>query len=101
MSSHLQRLAALREEAPSPRRLRLPHPHERQVARGNLAHPLLDALEILGHERALDDEVVEEALVGGRADAALRPGKELEHRRREQVGGAVAGERQRFRDPSP
>jgi hypothetical protein len=45
-----------------------------QVLLRELAHLRLDALEVLGHERPLDDEVVEEALVGGRPDAALVPG---------------------------
>ena len=65
--------------------------------RRNLPHPLLDGVEILGHERLLDDEVVEEAFVGGRADAALNLREQLRHRGRKQVCRAVAIDRQRFR----
>ena len=47
-------------------------------------------LEVLRDERPIDDEVVEEAFVGRRADAALRAGKEIRHGRRHQVRRAVA-----------
>jgi hypothetical protein len=36
-----------------------------------------DRFEILRHERTIDDEVVEEAFVGGRTDSALRAGKQV------------------------
>ena len=95
---HLQRLAARREE-----RLRLlarPHlPLVDEILRGELLHLRFDRLEVLGHERARDDEVVEEAFVGGRADAALHAGKETGDRRREQMRRAVAIQRQRLRAP--
>ena len=53
--------------------------------------------EILRHERTLDDEIVEEALVGRRADPALRAGKESGHGCRQKVRRAVPIERQRLR----
>ena len=58
---HLERLALLREE---PLRL-FARPHlalVRQIGRCQLLHLPLDRLEIFRHERAIDDEVVEEAL---------------------------------------
>ena len=93
---HLERLAALGEK-----RLRFvarPHlPLVRQIFCRELLHLLLNLLEILRHERPLDHEVVEEALVGGRADAALRAGKQAGDGGGQQVGGAVTEQRQRFR----
>jgi hypothetical protein len=95
---HLQRLAARRE-------VRLgvflgaQLADEGQVAGRDLAHPLFDGGQILGNEGPLHDEVVVEAVVEGRADAALRPREQLEDRRRQEVRGAVAIEVQRFRIP--
>jgi hypothetical protein len=93
---HLQRLAARGEE-----RLRLltrPHlPLVRQVGCGELAHLALDCLEVLRHERAIDDEVVEEAVVGRGTNAALRVREERGHGRGQQVRGAVTVQRERFR----
>ena len=63
-----------------------------------LAHLLLDGLEVFGHERPRDDEVVEEALVGRGTDAALRAGEEIRHRGRQQMRRAVAVERAALRD---
>jgi len=42
-------------------------------------------IEIFGHEGALDDEVVVEAVLDGRPDAALDFRKQRRYRRREQV----------------
>ena len=68
-----------------------------QVAGGQVGHLPLDRLEVLGDERAVHDEVVEEAVVDGRPDAALRLGKECRHRGSEQMCGAVPVERQSLR----
>ena len=93
---HLKQLAPLREE-----RLGLvPRPHLAlvgQIFGRQILHLLLDGVEILGHERTIDDEVVEETFVGRGSDAALRSGEELRHRRRQQMRAAVPVERQRFR----
>ena len=73
---HLERLAALREE----RLGFFARPHLAlvgKILRRQLLHLLLDGLEVLGHERPLDDEVVEEAFVGRRSDAALRAREEV------------------------
>jgi hypothetical protein len=92
---HLERLAALREERE--RFVARPDlPLEDVVGRRHLAHACLDRLEVLGHERARHDEVVEEALVDRRTDAALHVGEERRHRRRQQVRRRVAIELQRF-----
>jgi hypothetical protein len=45
-----------------------------------IAHLLLDGLEVFGHERLRHDEVVEEAIVGGGTDAALHAGIQARHR---------------------
>ena len=58
---------------------------------------MLDDVEVLRHERARDDEVVVEAFVGGWTDTALGAGKQIRHRGRKQVSGAVAKKRQRLR----
>ena len=70
-----------------------------QVLRRQRLHLLLDGLEILGHERARDDEVVEEAVVGRRSNAALGPGIQVGDGCRQQVRGAVAVDVQRLRAP--
>ena len=56
----------------------------------DLRHLLLDGGEVLRGERPADQEVVKETVLGGRTDPALRVGKELGHRGREQVGRGVA-----------
>jgi hypothetical protein len=66
-----------------------------QILRRQLAHLGFDLLEVFGHERLRHDEVVEEALVGGRTDAALTPGKQVGHRRGEQVRRRVTIEGER------
>ena len=68
----------------------------RQVLRSKLAHFVLDRHEVLRDERSVDDEVVEEALIGRRADAALGPGEQAGHGRRHQMGGAVPIQVQRL-----
>ena len=68
-----------------------------EVLRRQLLHPLFDGLEVLGHERTIDDEVVEEAFVSRRTDAALGAREELRHRRGQQVRRAVPVERERLR----
>jgi hypothetical protein len=93
---HLERLAARGEE---PLGL-LARPHlalEDKVLVRQLAHPLLDRLEILRDKRPGDDEVVEEALVGWRTNSALHAGKHVRHGSRQQVRRAVAVDRQRVR----
>src|SRR5262245_50165666 len=49
-----------------------PHlPFVGKILLRKLAHLPFDRIEILGDKRAIDDEVVEEAFIGSRADAAL------------------------------
>ncbi len=84
----LQRLTVFGEEAH--RFVARPHlPLVRQVLRGELLHLLFDRLEILRHERPVDDEVVEEPVLGRGTDPALRARKQIGDRGGEQVGGAV------------
>ena len=85
----LQRLALLREQL---QRLGLGDQLllDGPVLLDDVRHPLLDGHEVLGRERLAHEEVVEEAVVGGRTDAALRLGIQLGHRRGQQVGGRVA-----------
>ena len=85
---HLQRLAPLAEE---PDRL-VARPHLTlvdEVAAGNLLHLLLDGVEVFGHERPWNDEIVEEPLISWGAYAALHRGEELRHRGRQQMRRAV------------
>jgi len=85
---HLERLAAPGEEVDRV----LPRPHfvrVGQVLRRELLHLLLDRLEVLRDERARNDEVVVEAVVECRPDAALDAGEEVGHRGGEQVRRAV------------
>src|SRR6185436_7991080 len=93
---HLERLATRTEE--TTRLVARPHlPLEDDILIRELAHLLLDRLEILGDERTRHDEVVEETLIGRRTDAALRRWKEIRHRGREQMRRAVAIDVERFR----
>jgi hypothetical protein len=93
---HLERFAACGEEVD--RFLTRPHlPLVRQVLAGQLAHLGFDALQILGHERAIDDEVVEKPFIDGRTDPALRVGEERRHRGCHQMGGRVPIHVERFR----
>ena len=66
------------------------------LALRDLAHALLDRLQVLGGEGALVREVVVEAVVDHRPDRHLGVGKELLHRVREQVGGGVADDFEAF-----
>ena len=85
----LERFAATGEETLG--LLARPHlPLEDQILIRELAHLVLDRLEILGHERARHDEVVEEPFVGWRTDAALHAGEHVRDGRGEQVRCAVA-----------
>ena len=59
-------------------------------------HLRFDALEIFRHERAIDHEVVEEALVDRRSDAALRAGKERCDGSRHQMRRRVPRDLERF-----
>ena len=68
----------------------------RQVLLHQLLHLLLDGLQVLGRERLLAIEVVEEAALGRRAVAELGLGKEFQHRRGHQVRRRVAINFQRF-----
>ena len=86
----LQRLALLREQLQGlglGDQLLLDGP----VLLDDVRHLLLDGGEVLGREGLRHQEVVEEAVVGGRTDAALRVGEQLGHRRGQQVGGASGG----------
>ena len=96
---HLERLAAVGEERLGVG-LRHHHPLERAVLGGNRLHPRFNPRQILRHERLLDHEIVEEALVRRRTDAALRLRELGQHRRGQQMRRAVAVDRQRVRDPS-
>src|SRR5204863_1498017 len=91
----LQRLAALLEE-----RLRvLARPHLAlvdQILAGEVAHLRFDLLEVVRDERTRDDEVVEEAFISRRTDAALHAGEEIRDGCREQMRRAVAKKRERF-----
>ena len=62
----------------------------RFVAGHDLAHPLLDAFEVLGGERLVAGEVVVEAVLDGRADRDLGLGPELLDRLREHVGRVMS-----------
>jgi hypothetical protein len=67
----LERFAALAEEVDG----FLPRPQLAlvdEILTRKLAHLGFDAIEIVGNERAIHDEIVEEALVDGRTDAAIR-----------------------------
>ena len=57
---------------------------------GDLLHPLLDPLEVLGGEGLVPEEVVVEAGLDGRADAGLGPGVEIEDGVGQEVGRAVS-----------
>ncbi len=62
---------------------------DRPVLLHDVRHLLLDGGEVLGREGTADQEVVEEAVLGGGTDPALGVRKELGHRRRQEVGGRV------------
>ncbi len=92
---HLQRFALVGEE---PQRF-LTRPHLAgvgEVARGELLHPLLDCVQVLGCERPFHHEVVEEAFVCRRPDAALGTRIQLRDRRGQQMRGAVPDQAERL-----
>ncbi len=92
---HLQRLAAILEEAHGLRFRQ--HPAVvGEVARRELLHLRFDGRQVLGHERPRDDEVIKEPVVGGRADAALGVREQRHHGGSHQVGRAVAVEVERL-----
>ena len=62
---------------------------EALVLLDDLAHPGLDLLEVLGHERGLHVEVVVEAVLDRRADAELRVGEQVLDRLGQHVRGRV------------
>ena len=68
-----------------------------EVLLRDLAHFRLDRLEVLGHERTVDDEVVEEPVLGRRPDAALGLREQGGDRGGQQMRGAVPIQRQRLR----
>ncbi len=70
---------------------------ERSVARDDLAHLLLDRLEVLRGERLVAEEVVIEAVLDHRADGDLGAGPQRLHRLGQHVGGVVADELERAR----
>ncbi len=92
---HLQRFASIPEEAD--RLVARPHlTLVNVIARGDFLHPLFDGRKIFGHERPLDDKVVEETFVGWGTDPALHVREELRHGGGKEVGGAVTVHRQRL-----
>ena len=102
---HLERLAALREEVD---RL-LPRPYlplVDVVLRRELLHLRFDRLEVFRHERTFDDEVVVEAVIDRRTDAALHFRKKRRHRGGQQVRRRMAIDLERLgvlvrHDPNP
>jgi hypothetical protein len=67
-----------------------PFAGHRQIGFDDLAHPLLEPLEILGRERLGAVEIVVEAVLDRRTDRWLGFGKDILNRVREHVGGGVA-----------
>ena len=67
------------------------------VARDDLAHLLLDGLEVLRGERLIAEEVVVESVLDHRADGDLRAGPQALHGLRQHMGGVVPDELQRAR----
>ncbi len=70
---------------------------ERVVAPHDLAHALLDLLELFGREGAVDLEVVVEAVLDGRPEPDARLRAHLAHGRGQDVRGGVAQQIQRLR----
>ncbi len=69
------------------------------ICLGQLLHPRLDFLQVLGMEAGRIGEVVVEAVLDHRADGDLGLGVELLHRLGQQVGGGVADDLEAFRVP--
>ena len=82
-------------EAPVRLLARHDFPHERIVLRRDLAHLLLDHLEVFRRERARYREIVVEPLVNGRAESDPGVREDLAHRGGEDVRRGVAQHRQR------
>ncbi len=72
-------------------------PLVRKVLRLEFPHLGLDLLEVVGGKRRGALEIVVEARVGGRADAELGLGIEIQHGRRQQVRGRVPVDLQSLR----
>ena len=85
----LERLVALDEEGAGLVRASLAE-LERVVGGDALAHPRLDRREVVGRQRARQQEVVVEAVGDGRPDAELRAREQVQDRLGHDVGGAVA-----------
>ena len=67
------------------------------VARDDLAHLLLDGVEVLRRERLVAEEVVIEAVLDHRADGDLRARPQALHGLRQHMGGVVPDQLQRAR----
>ena len=67
------------------------------VARDDLAHLLLDGVEVFRRERLIAEEVVIEAVLDHRSDGDLRARPKALHRFGEHVRGVMADEFQRAR----
>ena len=65
------------------------------VRRHVLAHQRFELLQVVRRERAREQEVVVEAVVGGRADAEFGIWKDIEHGCRQHVRGGVPHARER------
>ena len=70
---------------------------ERFVARDDLAHLLLDRVEVLGRERLVAEEVVVEAVLDHRADGDLGAGPQRLHGFRQHMRAVVPDQLQRAR----
>ena len=70
-------------------------PHERDIAREDAAHLLLDPFEIVGRDRLGELEVVVEAVGDGGPDRDLGVGPQVQHRLRHHVRGRMPEHRQR------
>ena len=87
----LERLAALPEE-PFGLVARPELTFERKILAGELAHLVLDDLQVFRHEGLGDHEVVKEPFVGGRPDPTLDARKEIRHGGGQEMGRAVTEE---------
>ena len=72
-------------------------PGERRIARDDLAHLLLDRVEIFRRERLVAEEVVIEAVLDHRTDRHLRAGPQRLHRFGQHVRAVMADQLQRAR----
>ena len=67
-----------------------------EVLLRQLSHFPFNRLEVFRHEWTRDDEIVEEPVIGGRANTTLDIGKQDRHGGGQQVGGTVPIQVQRF-----